>query len=106
MAGFRPESDELCSRNARSGARDRAMADQAVVRRGDQQSRHVDSFKQALSDRYGAPDAVCRSPAPRSDGSVSATVASLIMDAYNGRMWIAPAPYAGAARYSEYRLFP
>ena len=66
----------------------------------------VDSFRQALSDRYGAPDAVCRSPAPRSDGSVSATVASLIMDAYNGRMWIAPAPYAGAARYSEYRLNP
>lgn len=64
----------------------------------------VESFKDAFDDRYGAPDAVCRSPAPRSDGSVSATIASLIMDAAAGRMWIAPAPYAGTPCYSEYRL--
>lgn len=64
----------------------------------------VDDFKRAFADRYGAPDAVCRSPAPRSDGSVSATVASLIMDAGQGRMWIAPSPYLGSPNYTEYSL--
>lgn len=64
----------------------------------------VDSFKRAFADRYGAPDSVCRSPARRTDGSVSATVASLVMDAAAGRMWIAPAPYLGEPVYTEYRL--
>ena len=64
----------------------------------------IGSFKRAFADRYGAPDAVCRSPSKRSDGSVSATVASLIMDAAAGRMWVAPSPYLGTASYTEYRL--
>jgi isopenicillin-N N-acyltransferase-like protein len=64
----------------------------------------IGSFKRAFADRYGAPDAVCRSPSRRSDGSVSATVASLVMDAAAGRMWVAPSPYLGAASYTEYRL--
>jgi isopenicillin-N N-acyltransferase-like protein len=64
----------------------------------------LDSFKRAFADRYGAPDAVCRSPARRTDGSLSATVASLIMDASAGRMWVAPAPYLDGADYTEYRL--
>lgn len=63
----------------------------------------VDSFKRAFADDYGSPDAVCRAPAPRSDGSISMTVASLIMDAAAGTMWMAPAPYQGAV-YSEYRV--
>ena len=63
------------------------------------------SFERAFADDYGTPNAVCRSPCKRSDGSISATVASLIMDAGAGRLWLAPAPYNGA-RYSEYRLNP
>jgi len=64
----------------------------------------LDSFKRAFADRYGAPDSICRSPAQRTDGSLSATVASLVMDASAGRMWIAPAPYLDGAHYTEYRL--
>jgi isopenicillin-N N-acyltransferase-like protein len=63
----------------------------------------IASFERALADDYGAPNAVCRSPSQRSDGSVSATVASLIMDAAAGRLLIAPEPYRGV-RYHEYRL--
>lgn len=63
----------------------------------------IASFERALADDYGAPNAVCRSPAQRSDGSYSATVASLIMDAAAGRLRIAPEPYLGI-RYHEYRL--
>ena len=59
--------------------------------------------ERAFADDYGTPNAVCRSPSERSDGSVSATVASLIMDAGAGRLWLAPSPYQGV-RYSEYRL--
>lgn len=63
----------------------------------------VESFKRAFADDYGSPDAVCRPPSPRRDGSMSMTVASLIMDAAAGTMWLAPAPYRGAV-YSEYRV--
>lgn len=63
----------------------------------------VDSFKAAFADEFGAPNAVCRPPTPRADGSISATVAALVMDAADGRMWAAPSPYAGA-RYAEYRV--
>ena len=62
-----------------------------------------DTFARALADRYGSPDAICRSPAPRAGGAESATVASLIMDTTAGRMWIAPAPFE-TARYTEYRF--
>lgn len=63
----------------------------------------IASFERALADNYGAPNAVCRSPAQRSDGSISATVASLIMDAAAGVLKIAPEPYRGI-QYHEYRL--
>jgi len=65
----------------------------------------TESFERAFADDYGAPNAVCRSPSERSDGSVSATVASLIMDAGAGRLWLAPLPYEGA-HYTEFRLDP
>lgn len=61
------------------------------------------TFERAFADDFGTPHAVCRSPAPRSDGSVSATVASLIMEPASGRMWLAPAPYESAA-YTCYEL--
>lgn len=61
----------------------------------------TDTFKQVFADRFDAPNAICRSPAQRADGGVSATVASLIMDTTERRLWLAPAPYEGA-RYTEY----
>lgn len=63
----------------------------------------IDTFKQVFADRFDSPNAICRSPARRSDGGESATVASLIMDTTEHRLWLAPAPYQGA-EYSEYRL--
>ncbi len=63
----------------------------------------VDTFKEALADRFDSPNAVCRSPAYREDGAHSCTVANLIMDSAMGKMWVAPAPYEGAD-YTEYAL--
>lgn len=63
----------------------------------------MQTFADAFADDYGSPHAVCRRPAARADGSVSATVASLIMSAGTGQMWLAPSPYQGAD-FTEYRL--
>ena len=63
----------------------------------------LDTFKAALADEFDSPNAVCRSPALRSDGGMSCTVANLIMDTTAGKMWVAPAPYNGAV-YTEYSL--
>lgn len=40
----------------------------------------VDDVKDALRDHYGLPSSICRHPAPRPDGTVIATVASVVMD--------------------------
>lgn len=61
------------------------------------------TFKEAFADRFGAPDAVLRPPKPRSNGTISATVASLIMDTTQRKMWVAPSPYNGI-HYTEYSL--
>lgn len=63
----------------------------------------IASFQRAFADEYGAPDSVCRHPAPRKSGSMSATVASLIMDSSDRTMWLAPRPYE-EKRYTAYRL--
>lgn len=63
----------------------------------------IDTIKSVLADRFDSPNAICRSPAYRPDGSYSATVASLIMDSTAGRMWLAAAPYDECV-YEEYRL--
>lgn len=63
----------------------------------------VQSFKDAFADDYGSPDAVCRRPSARKSGSLSATVATLIMESAHRRMWIAPKPWE-SAHYTEYRL--
>jgi isopenicillin-N N-acyltransferase-like protein len=63
----------------------------------------VDTFKQALADRFGAPRAVCRSATVGPGGKVSSTVATVIMDTTAQKMWIAPRPY-GPHRYTEYAL--
>lgn len=61
----------------------------------------IDTFKGLFADRYGWPDSICRPPAARADGAMSATVASLIMNTSEGKLWLAPAPYEGA-EYREY----
>lgn len=63
----------------------------------------LSTFKRALADDFGAPHSVCRRPARRADGSLSASIASIIMDAAAGEMWIAPSPYKGAV-YTRYGL--
>ncbi len=57
----------------------------------------------AFQDRFGAPRAVCRSPVEGPGGSSSSTVATIVMDASAGRMWVAPRPY-GPHEFTEYRL--
>lgn len=63
----------------------------------------VECIRQALADDWGSPDAVLRSPKLREGGTVSATVASEIMEPETGRMWLAPRPYEGI-EYTQYRL--
>jgi isopenicillin-N N-acyltransferase like protein len=57
----------------------------------------------ALDDRFGAPRAVCRSPIAREDGSVSMTVASIVMDVTAGRMWVRMSPW-NSTTTTEYAL--
>lgn len=63
----------------------------------------IQTFKDAFADLFGAPDAVLRAPKARSNGTVSATVASLIMDTTQRRIWVAPSPYKGI-HYTQYDL--
>jgi len=62
------------------------------------QAGHIDvqAVMAALDDRFGAPRAVCRSPITGADGSVSMTVASLVMDVTAGRMWVRMSPWKNA----------
>lgn len=53
----------------------------------------LEDIKSALFDVFGAPHAVLRSPKPGSFDSISATVATTIMDPGAGTMWIARKPY-------------
>jgi isopenicillin-N N-acyltransferase-like protein len=63
----------------------------------------ADVLKRAFQDRYGSPRAVCRTPVAGPGGKTSATVATIIMDTTQRRMWIAPRPY-GPHEFTEYRL--
>lgn len=53
----------------------------------------LDDFRDALSDRFGAPFAVCREVTVGPGGERVSTVATVIMDITAGQMWIAPVPY-------------
>ncbi|MBL4603830.1 MAG: hypothetical protein JKY84_13880 [Emcibacteraceae bacterium] len=61
----------------------------------------IETFKDALADDYGKPDSVLRHPGVRPGGSLSTTVASIIMDTTAKKMWIARSPYKGI-EYKEY----
>lgn len=63
----------------------------------------VADLQAALLDRFGAPKAVCREPTPGPGGANAATVATIVMQPADGRMWIAPLPYLGA-EFTEYSL--
>ncbi|MFW6119166.1 MAG: C45 family autoproteolytic acyltransferase/hydrolase [Planctomycetota bacterium] len=69
------------------------------------QAGHIDrqAVMAALDDRFGSPHAVCRSPIARPDGSVSMTVASLVMDVTAGRMWVRMSPWNNPTT-TEYAL--
>lgn len=63
----------------------------------------VDDFREAFADRYGSPRAVCRSPVTGPGGRSSSTVATIIMDTTDKKMWVAKRPY-GPHSYKEYSL--
>jgi isopenicillin-N N-acyltransferase-like protein len=61
----------------------------------------IADLKEVFADRYGAPYAVCRSPVVNSTGSLTSTVASIVMDVTARTAIIAVAPFRGA-EYWEY----
>ncbi len=63
----------------------------------------IADLKEVLFDTFGAPAAVLRSPKPASFDSISATVATTIMDPAARTMWIARKPYQDQA-FTEYQL--
>jgi isopenicillin-N N-acyltransferase-like protein len=64
----------------------------------------IESLQTAFQDRYGSPRAVCRSLFKSDAGLPSAsTVATIVMDTTQRKMWVAPRPY-GPHRYTEYSL--
>lgn len=63
----------------------------------------VEHVKAALFDEFGAPDSVLRSPKPASFDSISATVATIIMQPASKRMMVARKPYESRA-FCEYHL--
>jgi len=63
----------------------------------------VEDVKHALADDFGTPFAVCRPPFDPDSGSLSATVATIIMEPAQRRMDVAPLPAEGAV-YTRYSL--
>lgn len=63
----------------------------------------VDDFKAAFADRFGHPRAVLRTPDPGGSNQMSATVATIIMDAAERVMWVRQAPYRNE-EYVRYTL--
>jgi isopenicillin-N N-acyltransferase-like protein len=86
--------------NPESIYRQRRVAAALRAKRGDIS---IDDIKSALFDEFGKPDAVLRSPKPVSFDSISATVATTIMDTAARTMWIARQPYLSRV-FAEYTL--
>lgn len=63
----------------------------------------LESLKTVLADEYGKPDSILRTPKAASFDSISATVATTLMDPGAGVMWVARKPYA-TREFVEYRL--
>ena len=59
--------------------------------------------KAALADEFGKPGGVLRTPRPEGFSSISATVATTLMDAAQRVMWVARKPYE-ARSFQEYTL--
>jgi isopenicillin-N N-acyltransferase like protein len=62
-----------------------------------------DVVKTILSDEFGKPDSVLRSPRAVAFDSISCTVATTLMDPTDGAMWIARKPFE-SREFVEYRL--
>jgi len=60
-------------------------------------------FKEALGDKFDAPFSVCADPDKEPDGTLSSTVATILIDAAEGTMEVAVRPYA-AHTYVKYDL--
>ncbi|HEM7852751.1 TPA: C45 family autoproteolytic acyltransferase/hydrolase [Burkholderia multivorans] len=60
-------------------------------------------IRAALADDFAKPDGVLRHPKPASFASISATVATTLMEPAAGKMWIARKPYEGI-EFEEYSL--
>lgn len=61
------------------------------------------TIRTALADEFPKPDGVLRYPKPASFASISATVATTLMEPAAGKMWIARKPYEGI-EFVEYKL--
>ena len=61
----------------------------------------LDHMKRAFADKYGAPYSVCAEPVACARGAVYSTVATILMDTTDRKMFVASGPYKGAT-YQEY----
>lgn len=61
--------------------------------------------KATLLDKFGSPQAICRSPVRSRRGNYSMTVASIIMDTQVGKMFVCPSPH-NCSDFTEYDLEP
>ena len=62
-----------------------------------------ESIKTALLDDFATPWSVCRPPRPSLNGTITATVATIVMEPALGVMEVAPLPALGAS-FTTYRL--
>jgi isopenicillin-N N-acyltransferase like protein len=62
-----------------------------------------ESIKTALLDDFATPWSVCRPPRPSLNGTITATVATIVMEPALGLMEVAPLPALGAS-FTTYRL--
>jgi len=61
----------------------------------------LEHFKQAFSDKFDTPSGVCAEPDNGPGGENSSTVATILMDVTQQKMWVAPRPYEEHT-YTEY----
>lgn len=61
----------------------------------------VGDLQAAFRDHFGWPDAVCNHPDPTKSGPPTGTIASIVMDLDDRRIWVAPFPVCQSA-YKEY----